>query len=89
MFDHAVFVLYSLCFMSLLFVAITATVILGARSELIAFAALIPPVHIFAQLRGTYGIGGFSAFWRTAALLGITVVVLVLFFMFVLVMSMH
>ena len=27
------------------------------------------PVHMFAQLKGTYGLSAFSALWRTMALL--------------------
>ena len=42
-------------------------------------AALIPPVHIYKQLRGAYRLSRFSAFWRTMVLLVFIVVILVLF----------
>jgi hypothetical protein len=80
-YDHAVFVTYSLCFMSLLFVALAA---LGEVSFvpgwLLALAfALIPPLHIYKQLKGAYGLSRFSAAWRTMSLLLFIVIVLALF----------
>jgi hypothetical protein len=89
MFDHAVFVLYSLCFMSLLFIVVVLASIAGVKPEIAGFATLIPPVHIFAQLRGAYGIGRFSAFWRTCVLVVVAFLVLTMFSLFVLAMSMH
>jgi hypothetical protein len=29
---------------------------------------LIPPVHMYRQLRGTYAVGRWGAIWRTSAL---------------------
>ena len=47
---------------------------------LLFFAAvLIPPVHIYKQLRGAYGLSRFSAFWRTMVLLVFIIIVLLLF----------
>jgi hypothetical protein len=80
-YDHAVFVTYSLCFMSLLFVTIAALgQVPGMPTSLLAIAfVLIPPVHIYKQLRGTYGLSRFSASWRTMALLVFIAIVLILF----------
>lgn len=89
MFDHAVFVLYSLCFMSLLFISVVLLSLAGVSPALAGFATFIPPIHIFVQLRGTYGLSIFSALWRTTALVVVTFIVLVLFFMFALMMSAH
>ncbi len=52
MFDHAVFVLYSLCFMSLWFVTISllAMTPLSGLTAVLVFAL---PIHMFVQLRGT------------------------------------
>lgn len=80
-YDHAVFVTYSLCFMSLLFVAIA---VLGqipwVSGGLLFFAAvLIPPAHIYKQLRGTYALSRVSAGWRTMVLLVFITIVLALF----------
>jgi hypothetical protein len=80
-YDHAVFVTYSLCFMTLLFVAIAALgQVPAVPGGLLFFATvLIPPMHIYRQLRGAYGLSRFSATWRTIALLAFIVVILVLF----------
>ncbi|HXA46912.1 MAG TPA: DUF3667 domain-containing protein [Burkholderiaceae bacterium] len=67
MFDHAVFVLYSLSFMSLLFIVLVLLNLVGWNTPIPFFAMLAPPAHMFVQLRGTYGLGIFSALWRTAA----------------------
>ena len=42
-------------------------------------AALIPPLHIYKQLRGAYSLSRFSALWRTAMLLMFSIVILMLF----------
>jgi hypothetical protein len=88
MFDHAVFVLYSLSFMSLWFVTISLLA-MTPLSGLTAVLVLAPPIHMFVQLRGTYGLGKFSALWRTFALSIVAVIVLLVFFLMVLVLSMH
>ena len=71
LYDHAVFVTYSLCFMMLLVTALTLLGAVGLGGGWMSFAALlVPPVHMFAQLRGTYLLGKAAALWRTAMLLG-------------------
>jgi hypothetical protein len=37
---------------------------------------LLPPLHLFRQVKGAYQLGWWSALWRTAALLVITVTAL-------------
>ncbi len=65
-YDHTVFVTYSLCFMMLLLVAGT---LIGLVSESLASLAwFVPPVHMYRQLKGTYGVSGWGATWRTFAL---------------------
>jgi len=80
-YDHAVFVTYSLCFMSLLFVAIGVVGQVPALQGgfLVALATIIPPVHIYRQLRGAYELRRFSALWRTIVLLAFISIVLTLF----------
>jgi len=80
-YDHAVFVTYSLCFMSLLFIAIAVLGQVPAMPGGLLFFAmvLIPPVHLYKQLRGAYGLSRFSAFWRTMVLLVFITIVLLLF----------
>src|SRR3546814_4474542 len=68
--DHAIFVIYSLDFMTLLVIALSLLGAIGLGSDLIAFAAmLLPPIHIYKQLRGAYELRRFSALWRTFVLL--------------------
>lgn len=71
LYDHGVFVLYSLTFMSLLLMAVVlvATTLKGAGAAAGTIAALIVPVHMFAQLKGAYSLKIFSTLWRTIALL--------------------
>ena len=64
-YDHAIFVTYSLAFMSLLFITISVLGILVLPEPLIVFSVLlIPPIHLYKHLRGTYELSRFSAFWR-------------------------
>lgn len=68
-YDHTVFVTYSLAFMTLGFVALTLLGLAGLEGLSLGLALLVPPIHMFRQLRGAYGIGRWSALWRTIALL--------------------
>jgi hypothetical protein len=78
LYDHAVFVTYSLCFMTLLVVAgvlfqsVGLTVIAG-------LLWLIPPFHIYRQLKGTYALGRWGALWRTILLTIFALIVISLF----------
>jgi len=66
LYDHTVFVTYSLCFMMLL---LSAASLIGLVSNALASLAwFIPPIHMHRQLRGTYGVSKGGALWRTAAL---------------------
>lgn len=85
-YDHTVFVTYSLAFMMLLVVAMSLWGAAGLPG--VAFAALIPPVHIYRDLKGAYQLGRFGALWRTAVLLLFAVIALALFVMAVIVLGM-
>jgi hypothetical protein len=80
LYDHAIFVTYSLAFMMLLATTVSLLMTIGAPAwlygNLIAFG---PPVHIFFQLRGAYRLNWFSALWRTFALLIFATITLTLF----------
>jgi len=90
MYDHGVFALYSLSFMSLLFTAAALMAMMGVSSSVVAMCIIfVPPVHMFAQLRGTYGLGLFAASWRTIALLCICGTAFVLFVLLVVAMTLH
>ena len=71
LYDHGVFVLYSLTAMSILGMIVS---ILGTLwGGFAALGGLVfsfgVPVHMFAQLKGAYGLSWFSAAWRTLFLL--------------------
>lgn len=68
-YDHIVFSLYSLSFMSLWFIALVLLSKSSFTEPIVPFLFFIPPIHIFLQLRTTYGLGMFSTLWRTIALL--------------------
>ena len=89
-YDHVVFALYSLSFMSLLFITIalaakidpTAGVhgqtfnLAGSIGGMLFFAA---PVHMFAQLRGAYRLRVSGALWRTFVLGIASLIILAIF----------
>ena len=80
-YDHAIFVTYSLAFMSLLFIAVSLIITFDRGVWLgVLLMMLAPPIHLYKQLRGTYDIGRFSAFWRLLVISGFIWVVIVLFF---------
>jgi hypothetical protein len=88
-YDHAVFVTYSLSFMTLLFVALTLLGRIGLPNGLLALAGfLVPPLHIYRQIRGAYQLRRFSALWRTAALLVLIGIVALLFLNLLLMLGM-
>ena len=76
LYDHAVFSLYSLSFMSLLFTAVATLGYFGFEGWAASLFAFVPPVHMFLQLRGTYALSRFGALWRTCFLLLVTFIVL-------------
>ncbi len=68
MFDHAVFVTYSLCFMLTLFA--TAVLLLQwPAAEVVAglMLTLVPPIHMHRQIRQAYQTSFRGALWRTIA----------------------
>ena len=87
LYDHTVFALYSLSFMSLLFVF--AVVLMKAAASVEAIGGpvlgstgllfLVPLVHMFAQLKGGYRLSTWGALWRTLVLSQLTVLVLATF----------
>lgn len=78
LYDHTVFVTYSLCFMTLLFIA---SLLFGAAglASLASVLFLVPPVHMFLQLRGAYGLGTWGALWRTSLLVWFAFIAISLF----------
>src|SRR4030095_16153191 len=81
LYDHGVFVLYSLTFMSLLAMAVAVAGRVGGIVEGLTFAAtpFVIPAHMYFQLKGAYGLRTFSALWRTFFLLIFCSIALVFF----------
>jgi len=79
-YDHAVFVTYSLSFMTLLFVLLTILAQLGLGSGwVLLFGTSVPLWHIYRQLKGAYGLSRFSAVWRTVVLTVFIFIIISLF----------
>ena len=69
-YDHTVFVTYSIAFMSLGFIVLSLLRGIGAGGGLTGLALiLVPPIHIYRQLRGAYQLSRWSAIWRTFLLI--------------------
>jgi hypothetical protein len=80
LYDHAIFVTYSISFMMLLFIALALGSLVGAGTAIWASAfVLIPPLHMYKQLRGAYGISRSGALVRLFFLLIFASIVLTLF----------
>ena len=79
-YDHAIFATYSLSFMTLLFVAISTLDAAGIPSSMLFFAfVLIPPIHLYKHMRGTYSLNRWGAFWRLLVLSAFIWVIAILF----------
>ena len=70
LYDHTVFVTYSLCFMTLFAVLLSLVMAVGVSWLWVSVAAaIIPPIHMYRQLRGAYSLGRAGAAWRALLLL--------------------
>jgi hypothetical protein len=89
MYDHAVFALYSISFMSILFIIGSAALALGITDgTLFQILFLYAPItHIFFQLKGAYRLGIWSAAWRTMALAIASVISLSLYLVLIVVLG--
>jgi len=81
LYDHGVFVLYSLTFMAVLAMAASALARLGDWTDPLLTAAVTfaIPTHMFFQLKGAYELGVFGALWRLVLLLIFCTIALALF----------
>ncbi|MEE3623107.1 DUF3667 domain-containing protein [Nitrospirillum sp. BR 11752] len=84
LYDHVVFALHSLSFMAVL----TAVAALGSRAGLGADAigvlmCFVPPIHMYAHLKGAYRLGTFGALWRTIGLLWVAMLALTFYLIFI------
>jgi hypothetical protein len=82
LYDHTVFVTYSLSFMMML--AILGGLLVAAGWTAVAgFLFFVPPFHMYRQLKQAYGLGRFGAFFRTTLLVTFAFVAAALFFVVV------
>jgi hypothetical protein len=87
MYDHTIFTLYGLSFLSLWWALIALMASNHVTEGLAGTAFLFQPVHLFIQLKETYGLRWFATLWRTIALLVAGCIVLSLFTLLVLFIS--
>jgi hypothetical protein len=84
-YDHAIFVTYSIAFMSLLFVVLSVLGVLGVHEiVLVTGATAVPLIHLARHLKGTYGLSRRSAAWRLAVLVMLMIPIVVALFLQVL-----
>ena len=84
-YDHVVFVTYSIAFMSLGSILLLLLSMIGVTGGWIFLATiLVPPIHIYKQLKGAYGLSRRSALWRTFILLLFVSFTITLFFLLLL-----
>ncbi len=79
-YDHAVFVTYSLSFMTLFYVVLVLLGGIGVGTgTLMLLGTIVPLAHIYKQVKGAYGLSRFSAAWRTFALSAFIFLILFLY----------
>ncbi|GFE78515.1 hypothetical protein GCM10011487_05150 [Steroidobacter agaridevorans] len=79
-YDHAIFVTYSISFMMLFAVVVTLLYDLGVSAWIWGTAiGIVPPLHLYKQLRGAYGTSRFGAWVRLFLLTIMITFVLTLF----------
>ncbi len=78
LYDHVVFVTYSLSFMTLLVIVATVFGAVG-WSALAGMMMIVPPLHMYRQIRAAYGLTRFGAVWRTALLTMFAILTFALF----------
>lgn len=79
-YDHAIFVTYSLSFMSLLFIAISLVAVgPGWLEWALPLLVLMAPLHLYKHIRYTYDLSRLSTIWRFLALQIFIIIVIVLF----------
>jgi hypothetical protein len=65
LFGHAVYILYSLSFVSILFITFALLALAPGAAALLTAPLLVAAlVHFYFHLKGGYGLGWFSAAWR-------------------------
>jgi hypothetical protein len=80
LYDHAIFVTYSISFMMLFLVLLALASAIGISSAIWGTAlAFVPPIHLYKQLRHTYKLSRFGAFVRLWLMIFVVIFVLTIF----------
>lgn len=80
-YDHAIFVTYSITFVSLLFITLSLLAAAGIGGGWVFLAlAILPPLHLYKHLKYAYDLSRFGAIWRLTVLHVFILVILLLFF---------
>jgi len=88
LFDHTVYILYSLSFVSILFVFIALIGMIPGVLPLAMQPLLLGAlVHSFFHLKGGYGLGWFSALWRLPVQLLFSAIALTAFVLVILILG--
>jgi hypothetical protein len=89
LYDHAIFITYSISFMMMFLTVLTLAAAFGVSGAIWGTAlGIVPPLHLYKQLRHAYKLSRFGA-WLRLFLLSIGVfIVLTIFFMLLLLIGM-
>jgi hypothetical protein len=79
LYDHTVFVTYSLSFMMML-VILGGLLVAAGWTAVAGFLFFVPPIHMYRQLKQAYGLSRFGALFRTTLLVTFAFVAAALFF---------
>jgi hypothetical protein len=89
LYDHTIFIIYSIAFMSLFYIVIAIAMAIGLRSGPLGMVAvLVPFIHITRQLKQAYDTSWFSAFMRAWVLTFFISWILVLFLLILVALGM-
>ena len=87
-YDHAVFVTYSISFLLLLLIFVSLLGTVGIRSGFITAALfVVPPIHMYKQLRAAYGLSRAGAAIRLCFLLIAAAIVLLVYLLLLVVLG--
>jgi hypothetical protein len=85
LYDHVVFVTYSLCFLTLLLVLLALSQpLFHVGDEAVLAVLVLQPLHMYRQLRGAYALSFFGAAWRTVFLIAFALISTVIFLLLLL-----
>jgi hypothetical protein len=89
LYDHAIFITYSISFMMMFLILLTLAAAFGVSGAIWGTAlGIVPPLHLYKQLRHAYKLSRFGA-WLRLFLLSIGIfIVLMIFFMLLLLIGM-